>query len=130
MLALLIIFCVSLLGIAVMLSLKIYENNTGRQTFLGKLSKHDEKVGIKLSEIREQASKVGDEAFTFTTTKLPAHAIHTAIQAKDILKEKYEKIIPDIRGGRILKQGGKISEYLKEIAQHKKQNGTGRIDEE
>ena len=129
MIFLIVIFSLSFLGLAVMFALKIYENNSGQKTFLSGLSKHDEYVDVKLNEIKGRVVKTGDDVLHLATTKLPAHAIHTAMQTKDILKEKYEKILPDIRGSRILKKGGKISEYLKKITDHKEQNGKGRIED-
>lgn len=124
-----VIFCISLLGTAIMLLLKLYENKYGKKTLISRLSIHDEKVGETIDQIKRQVDESKERIIIFTTTKLPAHAIHKAIQVKEIIKERYDKMAPNIRGSRILKPGGKVSEYLKEIANHQKQNGKGRIGE-
>ena len=123
------LFSLSLVGIILLLSLKLYENAKGRKIFVfQKLSRFDKPLKEKTDQgkqiIEEKSQRVG----TFVRDELPLHTRNTVNSFVGALKEKYVTMLPNIRGNRVLHDNGKVSEFLKDIARHREENGGGKIE--
>lgn len=124
------LFLVSLFAIALLLSVKVFEN-TKKRRFLAMeiISKLDAPIKAKFDMSAEVLEDKKKKTIFYLKNELPKHAKSILIQTKRSIEEKYATILPNIRGNKVLNKNGKVSEFLKDITKHKEENGGGRIEE-
>jgi hypothetical protein len=124
------LFIFSFFGILLLLAVKVYETKKEKQVFILKaLSRLDNPIENKLSKVKERYVIEKERAEYMAKVELPRQSKEMFFAAKDALQQKYVTMLPNIRGSRILTKAGEASEFLRDITEHKKENGRGRIDE-
>ncbi len=124
------IFIVSFVGIATLVVIKMYELKRQSTTVVTKkLSEYDEQVTSQIREVQGMSQEGLDKASTFVRNELPRKALENATLLKGAIKEKYQTILPNIRGIRVLSQKGKVSQFLQDIQHDRDRVGKGRIED-
>jgi hypothetical protein len=125
------IFAVSLIGVIAMISIKVFEIKQHRKTWLFVyLSRFDGELSVQVKNLSQRFDLLDEQAVLFFKEKLPRQVKYFFLLLKKNMKEKYENILPNIRGSRILRKDGNVSAFLRDISKHKEENGGGRIDDE
>ncbi len=124
------LFIFSFFVILVLLIVKVYETKKEKRFFaLKALSHFDTSLEKKFGEVKVKYEKEKENAAFLASVELPRQTRNMFLAAKGALRQKYATMLPNIRGSRILKNAGTASEFLRDIAEHKKENGGGRIEE-
>ena len=125
------IFVISLIGVMAMLSIKVFEIKQHRKTWLfNYLSRFDEETSTMMQKLSQRFDLLDEQAVLFFKEKFPRQSKYFFLLLKKNMREKYENILPNIRGSRILRKDGKVSAFLRDISKHKEENGGGRIDDD
>ena len=124
-----VLFSFSLVAIALLLGFKIFENKTKRRTIILKsLSKFDTSLSRYLEIGLTKYESGVNQINLFIKEQIPNHTKELINLSKTKIQNKYATMLPNIRGSRPLNQNGNTSEFLKDIAKHKEENGGGRIE--
>jgi hypothetical protein len=122
-----IIFIISGLGIALLIWAKVWEERRHKKPLLLRLvSMGDEHVRTLSHEMAHRYSELKEELHFFWHKQLPLHTKNIFNKTRDVIKERAEKHIGDIRGSKFLRKNDGLSEFFKSISE--KENG--RIDED
>jgi len=117
-------------GVFGMLFLKIIENRRKRKDALSRfLSSFDALVHDHLSNIGDSYADMQDQSMAFLKDELPKQSKYFFMLLNKQIRERYKSLWPNIRGNRVLKEGGPVSPFLKDIAKHREEVGRGRIDD-
>ncbi len=70
------------------------------------------------------------QAYGFLTEDTPRYIKYSIFVFKKTIREKYDNLLPNLRGSRILRKNGDVSSFLKDIARHKKESLPGKIEDD
>ena len=114
-----------------MLSIKVFEIKQHRKTWLFKyLSRFDVETSTMMQKLLQRFDLLDEQVVLFFKEKFPRQSKYFFLLIKRNMMEKYENILPNIRGSRILKKEGNVSAFLRDISKHKEENRGGRIDDD
>lgn len=114
-----------------MIILKVYENGRRRRIFISQaLSRFDVKVQGQMEKMRFFIDRYSHKIGTLIKEDIPRYSRYSFFIAKKTIKEKYDTLLPNLRGSRVLRKNGDVSSFLKDIARHKQERGGGRIEDE
>jgi hypothetical protein len=123
-------FIVSLVGVFGMLFLKVAENKRKRKDALGRfLSSFDSLVHNHLSTLGDSYDVFHQQGVSFFEEELPKQSKYFFLLINKRLREQFEILWPNIRGSKVLKEGGPVSPFLSTISKHRETIGGGRIDD-
>lgn len=124
-------FALSFFGVFGMILVKVYENSRRRRIFLSQsLSRFDVKVQEKIETMRLNIDRYLHKFNSLVREDIPKYSRYSFFVARKTVKEKYDTLIPNLRGNRVLRKNGDVSSFLKDIAKHKQEQGAGRIEDE
>jgi len=113
-----------------MLFLKVIENRRKRKDALSRfLSSFDALVHNHLSVLGDSYDDFHEQGVSFFKEDLPKQSKYFFLLLNKRIREQYETLWPNIRGNRVLKEGGPVSPFLTDISKHKEIVGRGRIDD-
>lgn len=124
-------FALSCAGVFGMIILKVYENGRRRRIFISQaLSRFDVKVQVQMEKMRLSVDRYSHKISTLIKEDIPRYSRYSFFIVKKTIKEKYDTLLPNLRGNRVLRKNGDVSSFLKDIARHKQERGGGRIEDE
>lgn len=124
------IFIVSFFVITTLVVVKMYEVKKNSKTSITKkLSTYDDVVSAHLDEVRDVSIDNINKASVFVKKELPRKTKENIAILKGAVKEKYQAVLPNIRGIRVLNQKGKVSQFLQDIQHDRDRVGKGRIED-
>jgi hypothetical protein len=124
------IFIVSFFVITTLVVIKMYEVKKNSKTSITKkLSTYDDVVSAHLDEVRDVSIDNINKASVFVKKELPRKTKENIAILKGAVKEKYQAVLPNIRGIRVLNQKGKVSQFLQDIQHDRDRVGKGRIED-
>jgi hypothetical protein len=125
------IFAVSALGVFGMVGLKMVEVRRRKKIFISNfLASLDHSLLSKKDSLAHLIDDGYARLGVFVKQELPRHLRYFYFTTKKMVKEKYEVWMPNLHGRFHLRRNGDVSSFLRDIAKHKKENGSGRIDDE
>lgn len=124
-------FALSFVGVFGMIILKVYENGRRRRIFISQaLSRFDVRVQEQIEKMRFTIERYSNKVNVLVREDIPRYSRYSFFVAKRTVMEKYDNLLPNLRGNRILRKNGDVSSFLKDIAKHKQERGGGRIEDE
>ncbi len=114
------IFAISFVVCAVMILMRTLELKR-KKVFVptALLNKVDAVVDVKLKTVKSGVIKKKHEVSFFVTHHVPFYLWNKTRDMTAGLRQKYEKIERTVRGRNMIKQAGEVSEYMKNISEHK-----------
>lgn len=114
-----------------MLFLKVIENRRKRKDALSRfLSRFDALVHNHLSLMGDSYADFHEQGVSFFKQELPKQSKYFFLLLGKHAREQYETLWPNIRGNRVLKEGGPISPFLTDISKHREVVTGGRIHDD
>lgn len=114
------IFAISFVACALMIimrTLEVKHKKAFSHTQL--LNKIDAVVEVKVGNVKSEVVKKKQEVVFFVTHNVPFYVWNKTRDLTSGLRQKYERIERTVRGRNMIKQTGEISEYMKNISEHK-----------
>ncbi len=122
-------FSLSLVVIVTMITIKWYEIKKQKEGGLSRvLARFDRPLEKYYEDILRRCEHVWDKVVLDGAEGAPKYFKEVSLRMFRFLSEKYNSALPNIRGTRKFRGDKDASLYLRDIHQHKEQNGKGRIE--
>jgi len=112
-----------------MITIKWYEIKKQKEGGLSRvLARFDRPLEKYYEDILRRCEHVWDKVVLDGAEGAPKYFKEVSLRMFRFLSEKYNSALPNIRGTRKFRGDKDASLYLRDIHQHKEQNGKGRIE--
>ena len=125
-----VLFYTSFLLITTLVGVKMYEISAVKRTALSKMFlSFDGKTEAHMNALKTYFERERMRVRILITHELPKQLHITVIHAKESAQKKYQSIIPNIRGVRILNPDRNASSFLQNLSIERQRDGKGRIED-
>ena len=123
-----IVFIFSLVMVTLMVVVRTYEYEKKKETFFARFfARYDARFELRISKLLSWFDLKIKKIYFALSHELPRHTKYFFLLIKKSYREKYDAVLLDTRGTRVLKQDGEVSSYLKDLSQDKMIGSGGEI---